>query len=92
MSGHFLLLYEYMCCCVTPDQMSGEFLFNRCAEMCLQWYRACAEYRYYNRNMQTTAIFKRYRLLELILDQTQELTWVSEPLLFHHTSLIEKQQ
>lgn len=36
--------------------MSGVFLFNRCSKICLECYRACTEYRYHNKNMQTTAI------------------------------------
>ncbi len=42
--------------------------------------------------MQTTAIFRRYLPLELILDQTQAPTWASEPTLFFLTYLLEKQK
>lgn len=39
--------------------------------------------------MQDRAIFKRYHPLELILAQTQDLTWVSDLTVLHLTYLIE---
>lgn len=102
-SGHSLLLsWVYICCFLCSDhardsqistgdgQIMRELLFNRRGWI-YAVFQIAFRIKYHNDNIETVAIFRRYLPLELILDQTQGLTRVSEPEFSQHTQLIEKQ-